>query len=61
MGYILQSSIDHPVTTNTKKSWQVPDTLIIILIVGVLAALLTYLIPAGSFSQQTVSFIVDGV
>ncbi|SMY16316.1 hypothetical protein PAQU9191_01547 [Photobacterium aquimaris] len=61
MDYILQNSIDHPVITNTKKSWQVPDTLIIIFMVGVLATLLTYLIPAGSFSQQTVSFIADGV
>ena len=29
--------------------------------VGVLATILTYLIPAGSFSQHAVSFIADGV
>ncbi|MCD9462326.1 hypothetical protein CJF25_04860 [Photobacterium phosphoreum] len=58
---MLHSSIDHPATADSKKSWQVPDTLIIIFMVGVLATILTYLIPAGSFSQHAVSFIADGV
>ncbi|GAK84310.1 putative S-transferase [Vibrio ponticus] len=31
----------------TKKSWQMPDTLILIFFVGIFAAILTYLIPAA--------------
>ena len=57
----MHNSIDHPKTADAEKSWQIPDTLIIIFIVGVLATILTYLIPAGSFTQHAVSFIADGV
>jgi uncharacterized ion transporter superfamily protein YfcC len=57
----LHNSIDHPKASDAEKSWQIPDTLIIIFIVGVLATILTYLIPAGSFTQHAVSFIADGV
>ncbi len=42
------------------KSWQMPDTLILIFIVGILAAILTYLIPAGHFDSQQVTYMVDG-
>ncbi|KEQ16290.1 hypothetical protein GZ78_24100 [Endozoicomonas numazuensis] len=38
-----------------------PDTLVLIFFIGVLAVLLTYLIPAGSFDSQTISYLVDGV
>ena len=44
----------------TPKSWQMPDTLILIFIVGILAAILTYLIPAGHFDIQQVAYMVDG-
>ncbi|MCY9803406.1 putative basic amino acid antiporter YfcC [Vibrio scophthalmi] len=44
----------------TKKSWQMPDTLILIFFVGIFAAILTYLIPAGSFESQQVTYMVDG-
>ncbi|SHI22807.1 putative basic amino acid antiporter YfcC [Ferrimonas marina] len=40
--------------------WQVPDTLIIIFFVGLLAAALTYLVPAGSFQTQEISYLADG-
>lgn len=44
-----------------KKQWQIPDTFILIFLVGVFATVLTYLIPAGSFTQQEISYVVDGV
>ena len=44
----------------TKKSWQMPDTLILIFFVGIFAAILTYLIPAGYFDSQQVTYMVDG-
>lgn len=44
----------------TKQSWQMPDTLILIFFVGIFAAILTYLIPAGHFDSQQVSYVVDG-
>ncbi|GAM64178.1 membrane protein [Vibrio ishigakensis] len=37
-----------------------PDTLIIIFVIGILAAALTYFIPAGSFESQDVTYLVDG-
>ncbi|OEE83066.1 hypothetical protein A1OQ_00500 [Enterovibrio norvegicus FF-162] len=37
-----------------------PDTLILIFIVGLFAAAMTYLIPVGQFDSQQVSFMVDG-
>lgn len=40
--------------------WQMPDTLIIIFVIGILAAALTYFIPAGSFESQDVTYLVDG-
>ncbi|MRI33091.1 hypothetical protein EOPP23_08855 [Endozoicomonas sp. OPT23] len=41
--------------------WQMPDTLVLIFIIGALAVLLTYLIPAGYFDSQTITYMVDGV
>ncbi|NLS12158.1 putative basic amino acid antiporter YfcC [Vibrio sp. SM6] len=50
-----------PMETATEtKRWQMPDTFIIIFVVGILATLLTYLIPAGQFDSQQVSYLVDG-
>ncbi|MGI9279728.1 MAG: putative basic amino acid antiporter YfcC [Endozoicomonas sp.] len=43
------------------RQWRMPDTLVLIFFIGVLAVLLTYLIPAGSFDSQTISYLVDGV
>ncbi|MGL4269066.1 MAG: putative basic amino acid antiporter YfcC [Plesiomonas sp.] len=38
-----------------------PDTLVIIFMVGLLAAALTYFIPVGAFQDQTVHYVLDGV
>ncbi|MGL5236650.1 MAG: hypothetical protein ACRC8O_01240, partial [Plesiomonas shigelloides] len=38
-----------------------PDTLVIIFFVGLLAAALTYFIPVGAFQDQTVHYVLDGV
>ncbi|MBY5993646.1 putative basic amino acid antiporter YfcC [Ferrimonas balearica] len=40
--------------------WQMPDTLILIFLVGLLAAGLTYLVPAGSFQTEEIHYLVDG-
>ncbi|USD68300.1 putative basic amino acid antiporter YfcC [Vibrio sp. SCSIO 43136] len=37
-----------------------PDTLILIFIVGLIAAAVTYIVPAGQFETQQVTFVVDG-
>ncbi|WP_434763160.1 putative basic amino acid antiporter YfcC [Vibrio fortis] len=42
------------------KSWQLPDTLILIFLIGIFAAAATYFIPAGTFESQDVTFMVDG-
>ncbi|MCL2919818.1 putative basic amino acid antiporter YfcC [Shewanella litorisediminis] len=42
-------------------TWVMPDTLVIIFFVALLAALMTYLLPVGSFDTQTVTFVQDGV
>ncbi len=42
------------------KKWQMPDTLILIFIIGIFAAALTYFIPVGAFESQDVSYMVDG-
>ncbi|ABV36326.1 C4-dicarboxylate anaerobic carrier [Shewanella sediminis HAW-EB3] len=46
--------------TNASR-WQMPDTLVIIFFVALAAALLTYIVPTGSFQTQDVSYIADGV
>lgn len=62
MDYILQVvSNEKGSTGSKKKQWQIPDTFILIFLVGVFATVLTYLIPAGSFTQQEISYVVDGV
>ena len=43
------------------KTWQMPDTLVIIFFVALAAALLTYIIPTGSFQTQEVTYLVDGI
>ncbi len=56
-----QQNIQHstPVSSTVSK-WRIPDTLIIIFIVGLISAGLTYLIPVGEFAKQSVTFMVDG-
>ncbi|WP_188012842.1 putative basic amino acid antiporter YfcC [Photobacterium damselae] len=62
MGDILQAvSNENRSTGSQKKQWQIPDTFILIFLVGVFATVLTYLIPTGSFTQQEISYVVDGV
>lgn len=43
------------------KGFRVPDTYVIIFIVVVLAALMTYLIPQGMYTTQDVTYMMDGV
>lgn len=43
------------------KSWQMPDTYVIIFFVILLAALATYLIPVGSFEMQELSYLHNGI
>lgn len=43
------------------RSFQMPDTLIIIFFIGILVAITTYLIPVGSFQIKDVHYLVDGV
>ncbi|MCW8334157.1 putative basic amino acid antiporter YfcC [Vibrio sp. SCSIO 43135] len=38
-----------------------PDTLILIFFIGILATILTYFIPAGTFDSQDVTYLADGV
>lgn len=47
---------------NAQKAnkWQMPDTLILIFIVGLFAGLISYLIPVGLFDTQQVTYWVDG-
>ncbi|MFK0571030.1 putative basic amino acid antiporter YfcC [Endozoicomonas sp.] len=43
------------------SKWEMPDTLLLIFFIGILATVLTYIIPSGSFSSETVTYLVDGV
>ena len=43
------------------KTWQMPDTLVIIFFVALAAMLLTYIVPVGSFDTQDIVYISDGV
>lgn len=49
-----------PAQAEKAKSWQMPDTLILIFVIGILATALTYFIPAGSFDSHDVTYLVDG-
>ncbi|WP_158162723.1 putative basic amino acid antiporter YfcC [Grimontia hollisae] len=55
-----QTHIESQSTVSVAKKWQMPDTLILIFFVGLLAAAMTYLIPIGHFDTQQVTFMVDG-
>jgi uncharacterized ion transporter superfamily protein YfcC len=54
-----EPSLETPITQ--PKTWQMPDTLVLIFFVAVAAALLTYIVPTGSFQTQDVNYLVDGV
>ncbi len=57
-------SPDNPIlSTNdgSSKTWQMPDTLVIIFFVALIAALFTLVVPVGSFETQEVTYIADGV
>jgi len=43
-----------------KKQWQMPDTYVIIFVVVLLAALMTYLVPLGQFDMREVTYVQDG-
>ena len=42
------------------KGFQVPDTYIIIFLVVVVAALLTFLVPKGFYETQDISYMING-
>ncbi len=44
----------------SKKKWSMPDTYVIIFFVVLFAALLTYLIPVGSFEMENVTYMDGG-
>ncbi len=46
---------------NLNKGIKIPDTYVIIFFVVVFAALLTYIIPQGTFATQDITYTVDGV
>jgi len=43
-----------------QKAWRMPDTYIIIFFVVLLAAVLTYVVPVGSYDMQEVTYTMDG-
>ncbi|WP_227394795.1 putative basic amino acid antiporter YfcC [Jeotgalibacillus aurantiacus] len=43
-----------------KKAWKVPHTFVIVFFVVLLAALLTYVVPAGQFETEEVTYTQDG-
>ena len=47
--------------TLPNKPFAMPDTLVIIFFVALAAALLTYIVPIGSFQTQDVQYVVDSV
>ena len=47
--------------TTGPKAWRMPDTLVLIFIIGLLATALTYIIPAGSFDTQSISYVAEVV
>ncbi|CAM3542451.1 putative basic amino acid antiporter YfcC [Parendozoicomonas haliclonae] len=42
------------------SKWEMPDTLLLIFFIGLIAAVLTYVIPSGSFQTDTIKYMVDG-
>ena len=54
-----QTQTENKIASSTK--WKMPNTLILIFIIGLMAAGLSYLVPVGQFDTQTVSFVADGV
>ncbi|MCH1930686.1 putative basic amino acid antiporter YfcC [Shewanella sp. A25] len=49
-----------PSVPPSATQFQMPDTLVIIFFVALFAALLTYLVPIGSFQTQEVHYLADG-
>lgn len=47
--------------TNKKRELRIPDTYVIIFLVVLLAAVITYFVPQGYFQTEEVSYIVEGV
>ncbi|MFB2654751.1 putative basic amino acid antiporter YfcC [Shewanella seohaensis] len=50
-----------PSASHSPSSFQMPDTLVIIFFVALLAGLMTYFIPIGSFQTQEVHYLAEGV
>ncbi|QZY54770.1 putative basic amino acid antiporter YfcC [Crassaminicella profunda] len=46
---------------NKNRTWQMPDTYVIIFFVVLFAALLTYLIPVGQFDTKDITYVYKGV
>lgn len=46
--------------TPQASKWNIPDTLVLIFFVGIFAAILSYVIPAGKFESQQITYMIDG-
>lgn len=58
----LPPSQSSPVASpDLNKTWQMPDTLVIIFFVALAAMLLTYIVPVGAFDTQEIAYVSDGV
>lgn len=55
---LTQSSAE---SGESSKTWQMPDTLVIIFFVALAAMLLTYIIPVGSFETEEIVYLSDGI
>ncbi|PSW20728.1 putative basic amino acid antiporter YfcC [Photobacterium sanctipauli] len=42
------------------KTWKMPDTLVLIFFIALLATAMTYVIPAGMFETQDITYMADG-
>jgi uncharacterized ion transporter superfamily protein YfcC len=56
----LKEQIKNEENLQTKKTWRMPDTYVIIFGVVLFAALLTYLIPVGQFETEKVTYMYNG-
>ncbi|MCT4620678.1 MAG: putative basic amino acid antiporter YfcC [Marinisporobacter sp.] len=55
-------SVDNKTKQKSKnKTWQMPDTYVIIFFVVLFAALLTYFIPVGQFDTKDITYVYKGV
>ncbi|PJE80761.1 hypothetical protein CI610_00249 [invertebrate metagenome] len=61
MSNSLSAPSERSSSSTTSKCWKMPDTLIILFCVAACAAVLGYLIPAGSFKTEIIHYLSDGI